>query len=326
MKSRPGYRSPPLGLSDERPVQSVRPPHAPYRSGGQERPVTLETERHRWPSALVAPLALCAARLGGPAAAQQGCPQRSGHRQVLPAFAGGFAAHLRALSDDPAAGPEGAAAGLRPGLLHGGHLWRHHRGNSTRAPGHCVAHHRPQPGSHCAPGHHGAAREDWTRCLSRYRSRSSRRGVVEPRPPKRRTTKRLVDAGDCIAGLAGRRRLHRQAGGHTPRSVWAAPHERLRSSGRWLLPAPPSRWRRSDLLRRPAAFTVVAYVAAGVATIGYLAALASGPAAVVVPLVATSPALAGLAGIVFLHERSSRRQLMGIVLAVVGAVLLAAQA
>ena len=90
--------------------------------------------------------------------------------------------------------------------------------------------------------------------------------------------------------------------------------------------APPSRWRRSDLLRRPAGFTVVAYVAAGVATIGYLAALASGPAAVVVPLVATSPALAGLAGIVFLHERSSRRQLMGIVLAVVGAVLLAAQA
>jgi len=90
--------------------------------------------------------------------------------------------------------------------------------------------------------------------------------------------------------------------------------------------APSSRWRRSDLLRRPAALTVVAYVAAGVATIGYLAALASGPAAVVVPLVATSPALAGLAGIVFLHERSSRRQLMGIVLAVVGAVLLAAQA
>jgi len=89
--------------------------------------------------------------------------------------------------------------------------------------------------------------------------------------------------------------------------------------------APPSRWHRHDLLRRPAIFTVVAYVTAGIATIGYLAALASGPASVVVPLVATSPALAGLAGILFLHERSSKRQVAGITLALAGAVLLAAQ-
>lgn len=90
--------------------------------------------------------------------------------------------------------------------------------------------------------------------------------------------------------------------------------------------APPAKWRRTDLLRRPAAFTVIAYVTAGAATIGYLAALASGPAAVVVPLVATSPALAGLAGIALLHEPTSRRQLAGIALALSGAVLLAFQA
>ena len=61
--------------------------------------------------------------------------------------------------------------------------------------------------------------------------------------------------------------------------------------------APPWKWERSDLRGRPALFTIVAYVLGGVATIGYLLALASGPAAVVVPLVATSPALAGLLGI-----------------------------
>jgi uncharacterized membrane protein len=90
--------------------------------------------------------------------------------------------------------------------------------------------------------------------------------------------------------------------------------------------APPSRWHRHELLRRPAIFTVIAYVTAGIATIGYLSALGSGPASVVVPLVATSPALAGLAGILFLHERTSKRQLAGITFALVGAVLLAAQA
>jgi len=78
-------------------------------------------------------------------------------------------------------------------------------------------------------------------------------------------------------------------------------------------------------MRRPAAYTVIACVTAAVATIGYLAALASGPAAVVVPLVATSPALAGLAGIILLHEGSSRCQLAGIAVALAGVVLLATQ-
>jgi uncharacterized membrane protein len=87
--------------------------------------------------------------------------------------------------------------------------------------------------------------------------------------------------------------------------------------------APPTKWKRSDLRGRPALFTIVAYVLGGVATIGYLLALASGPAAVVVPLVATSPALAGLLGIVVLKETTSRRQLAGIALALGGAVLLA---
>lgn len=91
-----------------------------------------------------------------------------------------------------------------------------------------------------------------------------------------------------------------------------------------LVLAPPNRWQRSDLLRRPALFTIIAYVAAGIATIGYLTALAAGPASIVVPLVATSPALAGLIGILILHERTTRRQLAGIALALIGAILLAA--
>ena len=90
-----------------------------------------------------------------------------------------------------------------------------------------------------------------------------------------------------------------------------------------LLLAPPGNWKRSDLRGRPALYTIAAYFLGGVATIGYLLALASGPAAVVVPLVATSPAVAGLLGIAILHEKSSRRQLAGIGLALVGAVLLA---
>lgn len=75
--------------------------------------------------------------------------------------------------------------------------------------------------------------------------------------------------------------------------------------------APPWRWRREDLLRRPAAFTVIAYVAAGVASVGYLAALASGPAAVVVPLVATSLAL-DLRACSFLARRQGRTGLEGL--------------
>jgi uncharacterized membrane protein len=69
--------------------------------------------------------------------------------------------------------------------------------------------------------------------------------------------------------------------------------------------------------------TLVAYGVAGVATIGYLLALSAGPAAIIVPMVATSPALAGLLGIVALRESVSRRQLVGIGLALFGAVLLA---
>ena len=87
--------------------------------------------------------------------------------------------------------------------------------------------------------------------------------------------------------------------------------------------APPWKWELSDLRGRPALFTVVAYALGGVATIGYLLALASGPAAVVVPLVATSPALAGVLGIAVLKEKTNRRQVVGIALAVWGAVLLA---
>jgi uncharacterized membrane protein len=87
--------------------------------------------------------------------------------------------------------------------------------------------------------------------------------------------------------------------------------------------APPRKWKRSELRGRPAAFTIVGYVLGGVATIGYLLALASGPAALVVPLVAISPALAGLLGVAVLKEETSRRQLAGIGVALFGAVLLA---
>lgn len=86
--------------------------------------------------------------------------------------------------------------------------------------------------------------------------------------------------------------------------------------------APPWRWQRSDLGGRPAAYTVVAYLVGGVATIGYLLALARGPAAAVVPLVAISPALAGLLGVVVLREKTGPRQLAGIGLALIGAALL----
>ena len=86
--------------------------------------------------------------------------------------------------------------------------------------------------------------------------------------------------------------------------------------------APPWKWSRADLRGRPARFTIVAYALGGIATIGYLLALASGPAAIVVPLVATSPAVAGLLGITLLREKTNRRQLAGIALALVGTVLL----
>jgi uncharacterized membrane protein len=74
---------------------------------------------------------------------------------------------------------------------------------------------------------------------------------------------------------------------------------------------------------RQGRIVVVTLVAAALATIGYLTALSLGPASVIVPLVATSPALGGLLGLIVLRERASRRQLVGIALGVVAAVLLA---
>jgi drug/metabolite transporter (DMT)-like permease len=62
---------------------------------------------------------------------------------------------------------------------------------------------------------------------------------------------------------------------------------------------------------------------AAVATIGYLYALSVGPASIVVPLVATSPSLAGLLGVVVLRERSTPRQIVAIALGMVAAVTLA---
>ena len=70
---------------------------------------------------------------------------------------------------------------------------------------------------------------------------------------------------------------------------------------------------------------VVAYAIGAVATIGYLLVLAAGSAAVVVPLVAPSPALAGLLGALVLKEETRCPQLAGIGLALVGVVLLSSQ-
>lgn len=64
-------------------------------------------------------------------------------------------------------------------------------------------------------------------------------------------------------------------------------------------------------------------VSAAIATIGYLYALSVGPASLIVPLVATSPSLAGLLGVVVLREPSTRRQIAAIALGVVAAVVLA---
>jgi uncharacterized membrane protein len=64
-------------------------------------------------------------------------------------------------------------------------------------------------------------------------------------------------------------------------------------------------------------------ILAALATIGYLWALSVGPASAIVPLAATSPALAGLAGAVVLRERVSPRQIVGITLGLLAAVLLA---
>jgi uncharacterized membrane protein len=76
---------------------------------------------------------------------------------------------------------------------------------------------------------------------------------------------------------------------------------------------------RTRLMR----WTLAILVLAALATIGYLFALSYGPASVIVPLVATSPALGGLLGAVVLKERTTRLQYVGIAFGLVGAVLLA---
>jgi uncharacterized membrane protein len=81
-----------------------------------------------------------------------------------------------------------------------------------------------------------------------------------------------------------------------------------------------------ELLRGRGLATAVTLVAAAVATIGYLSALSVGPASVIVPLVATSPALGGFLGIVVLREGVTSRQLAGIALGAFAAVLLATAA
>jgi uncharacterized membrane protein len=71
---------------------------------------------------------------------------------------------------------------------------------------------------------------------------------------------------------------------------------------------------------------VATLVAAAIATIGYLSALSLGPASVIVPLVATSPAIGGLLGALVLHERVTIRQLVGIAFGLAAATLLASNA
>lgn len=64
-------------------------------------------------------------------------------------------------------------------------------------------------------------------------------------------------------------------------------------------------------------------VSAAIATIGYLYALSVGPASVIVPLVATSPSLAGLLALFILGEPSTRRQIIAIALGSLAAAFLA---
>lgn len=78
-----------------------------------------------------------------------------------------------------------------------------------------------------------------------------------------------------------------------------------------------------DVRPRLMRWTVLVLAMAALATIGYLWALSIGPAIVIVPLVAMSPALGGLIGAVALHERLNRWQYLGIGLGILGAVLLA---
>ena len=82
---------------------------------------------------------------------------------------------------------------------------------------------------------------------------------------------------------------------------------------------------RQTLSGRGVAITLV-LIAAALATIGYLSALSVGPASIIVPFVATSPSLGGLAGILFLREGATRRQIAGIALGLAAVVLLAREA
>ncbi|MGH7425976.1 MAG: EamA family transporter [Candidatus Methylomirabilales bacterium] len=101
----------------------------------------------------------------------------------------------------------------------------------------------------------------------------------------------------------------------------------LSSSGLQLLIglslAPGAGWTTADLRGGLIRATAAVMCLAGIATIGYLYALSVGPASLIVPLVATSPALAGVMGIVVLREGASRTQLAGMALGLLGAVLLA---
>lgn len=88
--------------------------------------------------------------------------------------------------------------------------------------------------------------------------------------------------------------------------------------------APGAGWSAADLRGRLVPGTAAVLGLAAVATIGYLSALAIGPASVIVPLVATSPALAGVLGVAVLREPFQPAQAGGIALGLAGAVLLAA--
>jgi O-acetylserine/cysteine efflux transporter len=70
-------------------------------------------------------------------------------------------------------------------------------------------------------------------------------------------------------------------------------------------------------------WTFVVLVLAALATIGYLWALSIGPASAVVPLVSTSPALAGVVGAYVLKEPRSTAQHVGVALGMFAALLLA---
>jgi len=74
--------------------------------------------------------------------------------------------------------------------------------------------------------------------------------------------------------------------------------------------------------RRPNVVVACTMAAAAAATIGYLWALSLGPASIIVPLVATSPALGGVLGVILLREQTTRRQVVGAFLGIVAAALL----